>query len=164
MIEEVEITEDIIIAAWKKGVEMGKLNRSILRGGGNLAGFIGEFVAADFYGAKVENTFEYDLVLPNGDTIDVKSKQTSVKPLEHYDCSIASSKTSKRQSCDYYVFVRVLNDFSKAWVLGWKSNEDYFNEARFLKKGTKDGDNKFTVRADCYNLEIKDLNQDKTIK
>jgi len=33
----------------------------------------------------------------------------------------------------------------------------YFKNARFLKKGTTDGDNGFLVRADCYNVPISGL-------
>jgi hypothetical protein len=37
------------------------------------------------------------------------------------------------------------------------TREEYFDTARFLKKGEKDGDNGFVVKADCYNVPIKDL-------
>lgn len=55
--------------------------------------------------------------------------------------------------------MRVKNDFSKAWILGLKNKNDYFNEARFLKKGKKYGDNGFVVKADCYNLQISQLDK-----
>ena len=51
---EVEITDEMLCAARKKAVEMGKLYKSITRGQGNLAGFIGEFIAQKVMGGKVE--------------------------------------------------------------------------------------------------------------
>ena len=41
---EVKVTNDMFLTAREKSVEVGKLNNSILNGGGNLAGFIGEII------------------------------------------------------------------------------------------------------------------------
>jgi hypothetical protein len=35
--------------------------------------------------------------------------------------------------------------------------EEYFEKAKFMKKGQYDPDNNYEVRADCYNLYIEDL-------
>lgn len=138
---------------------MGQLNNSIQRGGGSLGGFIGEFLAKEILGGEVKNTYEYDLVLPKGKTVDVKTKMTSVEPLPHYDCSIADYNTS--QNCDYYAFVRVKNDYSVGWFLGWIKKKDYFKKARKLTKGERDGDNGFVVKSDCWNLKIEELDEYK---
>jgi hypothetical protein len=37
-------------------------------------------------------------------------------------------------------------------------------QARFLKKGDLDGSNKFTVKADCWNMFYKDLLTLKELK
>jgi hypothetical protein len=42
---EVQITDDMLLAARAKATEMGRLNNSILRGGGSVAGFLGEQIA-----------------------------------------------------------------------------------------------------------------------
>ena len=112
---EVKITDEMLIKAREKTVEMGKLYNSILRGKGNMSGFIGEQLALKVLGGAWENTYDYDLKV-NDIRIDVKTKQTSVKPLPHYECSIAAFNT--KQDCDGYAFVRVLNDFSVGWFLG----------------------------------------------
>jgi hypothetical protein len=52
----------------------------------------------------------------------------------------------------------VLKDFSKGWFLGFLSKEEYFEKAKFMKKGDFDPDNGYEVRADCYNLTIEELN------
>lgn len=134
---------------------MGLIKNSIMKGDGSVAGFVGEFIAESVLGGKVDNTYEYDLIAPCGSTVDVKTKRTKVKPKDYYDCSIAAYNI--RQKCDYYAFVRVLNDFSKGWFLGWIKKVEYFDKGRFLKEGDRDGDNGFLVRSDCYNLKISEL-------
>jgi hypothetical protein len=133
---------------------MGKLHNSILRGKGNMSGFIGEQIALQILDGKWDNTFDYDLVV-NDKKVDVKTKQTSVKPLPHYECSIA--KLNTKQKCDAYAFVRILNDFSKGWYLGVLTKEDYYDKATFLRKGDVDPSNNYTVKADCYNVRIDEL-------
>jgi len=153
---EIDITPDMLSAAKAKATEMGTLNRSITGGEGNMAGFLGEQVALSVIGGEWCNTYEYDLIMEDGTKVDVKTKRTSVKPKDYYDCSIA--KLNTKQECDRYDFVRISNDLSVAWYLGWKGKQEYFDEARFLQKGDTDGDNGFVVKSDCYNIAIKDLN------
>lgn len=152
---EVAITPTMLVEARDKAAEMGKLHNSITSGAGNIAGFIGEAIAQQVLGGKLDNTYDYDLVLDNGTKIDVKTKQTSVKPLDSYDCSIANLNT--KQQCDYYAFVRVKNDFTVGWYLGVYSKELYMRDAVFMKKGTVDPSNGYVVKSDCWNLKINKL-------
>lgn len=152
---EVKITEDHMQQATVLAEDLGELRNSITTGDGNLAGFVGEVIVAQIMGASHSNTYDYDLVLPDGKTVDVKTKRTNYVPKEHYDCSVAAFNT--RQKCDYYVFVRVKNDFSSAWILGLYSKADYFKDATFHRKGDYDSNNSFTFKADCYNIQISKL-------
>ena len=152
---EVVITGEMLVTARDKAAEMGKLRNSITRGQGNLAGFLGEAVAQHVLGGELANTYEYDLVMKDGTTIDVKTKLTSVKPLDTYACSIAKLNTT--QECDYYAFTRIKNDYSVGWYLGVCSKERYYKEAILLEKGTVDPDNGYIVRSSCYNLLIHRL-------
>ena len=154
--KEIKVSLDMIENARIKSTEMGKLHNSILKGGGNLAGFIGEQIALECLGGEWHNTYSYDIILPDGKKVDVKTKQTSVKPLPEYDCSIAKFNT--KQECDMYAFVRVKNDLTIGWYLGSMDKKEYFKKAIFMKKGYVDPSNNFTVRADCYNMKIEDLN------
>ena len=154
---EVVITGDMLVTARDKAAEMGRLNNSITRGQGNLAGFIGEAVAQQVMGGVLANTYDYDLILCNGKTVDVKTKQTSVKPLETYECSIAALNTT--QECDYYAFVRVKNDFSVGWFLGVYEKQQYMLDAVFMKRGNIDSSNGYVVKSDCYNLPIHQLKE-----
>ena len=155
MIVEVDITPEQVEKARTLAEDLGKLKNSITKGDGNVAGFLGEVVVAELMDAKHANTYDYDLILPNGKTVDVKTKRTGFEPRGHYDCSVSAFNT--RQACDYYAFVRVKNDLSVAWVLGFYEKARYFKDARFYKKGDYDPDNRFTFKADSYNIKISEL-------
>jgi hypothetical protein len=152
------VSEDMKDNAKMKAAEMGTLNNSILKGEGNLIGFIGEELAQKVIGGRIQNSYDYDIILASGKTVDVKTKKTTVIPKDNYDCSVASYNT--KQKCDYYCFVRVKDDLSCGWVLGVYDKKDYFKDAVFLKKGQIDPSNNFTVKADCYNIKIKQLKKE----
>ena len=154
---EVQVSSDTLSKSKARAKEMGNLKNSITKGQGNLAGFVGEQVVADYYGFTIKNTYDYDLVTKGGKKVDVKTKRTTVEPKPYYECSIAAFNT--KQKCDTYFFVRVSNDMKTAWILGYKMKDEYFQQAKFLKKGDIDPDNNFTVKADCYNLPIYELEQ-----
>ena len=151
---QVEITNEMLVSAREKATEMGQLNNSILKGQGSLAGFVGEQVVMQILGGKWENTYDYDINVDNV-RVEVKTKQTTVQPMSHYECSVAAFNI--KQSCDAYAFVRVLKDFSVGWFLGVMNKDEFFQKAKKLKKGEVDPSNNFTVRADCYNLRIDEL-------
>jgi|DEB0MinimDraft_12_1074336.scaffolds.fasta_scaffold04297_2 hypothetical protein len=154
---EVQITNSMRETAHDMSSEMGILSRSITRGQGNVYGFLGELVALDVLGGIHQNTMDYD-ILVDGSKIDVKTKKTTVKPKPDYDCSVAD--LTRKQNCDYYAFVRVLSDQSVGWFLGVKKAEQYFTDARYIKKGDYDNSNGFTARANCYNMPISALDVD----
>ena len=159
----VEFTDEDRSLASKLSDEMGKLNNSIESGDGNIAGFLGEIAAQRTYGGEISHTYEYDLILPDKRTADVKTKRTSTPPRDYYDCSVANF--NPRQDCNIYIFCRVHYDNSKAWVLGHYDKKKYIEDARFLRRGEQDGDNGFIVRADCYNMAINQLekpNEDRS--
>ena len=141
---------------------MGAVRNSIRSGKGNAIGFIGELLIAEALNVEplLNATKDYDLVMPDGTTIDVKTKETSVVPRGYYDCSIAA--TSLHQECDVYVFARYAREASKLgrsvlFVCGWLPHDEYFSIARELKKGEQDGDNGYIVKADCFNVRIDQL-------
>jgi len=156
---EVKITDDMRSKAHHQAERLGVLKGSITKGKGNVFGFLGEQIALLIIGGKPVNTFDYDLIIPNPPVgklkIDVKTKRTTVKPLPHYECSVAD--ITRKQDCDYFAFIRVLDDQTKGWFLGMKKRNDYFDEATYLQKGDKDPSNNFIVRANCYNMAISAL-------
>ena len=154
---KLEVTNDIVEIAISKSKEMGELNNSITSGEGNLAGFIGEEIVSRFIGGTIQNTYDYDIICC-GKTYDVKTKRCTSPPKEFYECSVAAFNI--KQKCDKYVFVRVQfknNRYGPAWILGCKDKAEYFQKSKKMKKGEIDPSNNFIVKADCYNMSIKEL-------
>lgn len=154
---QVEITEEMRVHAIKKAEQMGTLNNSIMNGKGNAIGFLGEEVARELIGGKEHNTFQFDFYDPRGHAVEVKTKLCSSKPQPHYDCTVSGFNST--QECDYYAFVRILNDYKTAWVLGSKIPQEYYGEARHYQKGDRDESNNFTFRSEAFNLRISDLDE-----
>ena len=151
---QVKITPDIIRRAKKKAATVGNLQGSITGSLSHVVGAIGEIIVADAMGANESNTYDYDLVR-DGERIDVKTKRCNTRPFPHYDCSVAAHGTN--QNCDSYVFVRILTDTSRAWILGSIPKQDFYTRATKYKRGDIDPANGFTFKADCYNLPISEL-------
>ena len=154
MIEITPTDNQIKEAQLKSGDTMG-LQGSITGGGGSPAGALGEIVVRDLLGYVQANTAHYDLYTDQGIRIDIKTKRCTSAPKPFYECSIAAH--GSRQECDEYIFVRVLKNLRKAWILGRISKDEYFAKAVRHKKGDKDESNNFTFKSDCYNIAIEDL-------
>lgn len=155
---EVELTNYIRNIAWGKSRDMGRLKNSITEGDGNFVGFAGELICQKILGGVLTNTYDYDIVLADGRTVDSKSKKCATSPYPHYECSIADFNIT--QACDFLAFARIefLNGkYTRGWFLGVIKKAEYFQRARKLIKGTVDGSNGFKVRTDCYNLRIDEL-------
>jgi len=154
---EVEVTREQVQRA-KELYNFGVLKNSIMKGKSNKYGAIGEILVYDHYATSYPidftSTFNYDMII-NGITVDVKTKRTTVTPKPYYYCSVSNDST--HQQCDMLYFVRVMEDLSKAWLLGCKERLDFYNEATFKRKGETDT-NGWKFKADCYNLEIDKLN------
>ena len=152
---EVPITDKMRSYAHAKAKDLGVLNNSITRGRGNVIGFLGEVMVAEYFDCMLDNSYEHDLMSPNGLLLEVQTKKTTVTPKAHFEVSIARFNT--KQSCYYYVFCRVLEDQSVGWILGYDTPTVYKKTCKFLKKGEVDPDNNYTVKADCYNKPIDKL-------
>jgi hypothetical protein len=157
MIQEFKVKPEWVSQANILSEQMGSLNKSITHGEGNVAGFIGELCVHNLIGGTHNPTVNYDIIL-NDKKYDVKTKRCTSVPLPNYECSIAAYNPN--QECDYYIFTRVLSDYSNCWILGYISKKEYLDNARYCKKGEKDEKSSFGWRfkANCYNLEINKLN------
>lgn len=152
---KIPINSEIIEASESRAKKMGMLNNSIAQGEGSVAGFIGEHIVADILNGMIEDTYDYDIVLKNNDTVDVKTKRVSSEPKDYYSCSVAKFNT--KQKCTYYAFTRVMTNMSAAWYLGKIKKEQFYDIATFHKRGDIDINNNFIFRADCYNICIREL-------
>mgnify|MGYP003345028626 CR=1 FL=1 len=142
-----------ITEAQQKAKHLGVLNNSIRKGEGNVYGFLGEILMAYYLKVNIENTYDYDLIVKNY-KVDVKTKTCTSEPKPNYFCTVADYNT--KQDCDIYAFVRILEDFSKAWLLGYCSKKYFYEKAKFFRKGDLDPSSNlgWKFRADCYNLQI----------
>ena len=138
-----------------RAAKLPLLNNSIRKGAGSLVAYIGEEVVKNVLNGKIEDTYDYDIVYQNI-KVDVKTKERTVAPKSHYECSVADFNT--QQDCDEYAFVSVLNTLEEAWYLGKISKPDFYKKAAFHRKGEIDPANNFTFQADCYNIPISELN------
>jgi len=154
---KIKIPAEYIKQAKKESKELGILKNSFTKGAGNVVGILGEKIVKDYFNLDNEHDFDHDLT-GNGKKIEVKTKKCTSKPKNHYRCSV--SKWSKHQICDYYIFVRVLEDYSKGWILGYISQKEFYKQATFYRKGEGDKTSPFgwTFKEDCYNLPISKLN------
>lgn len=155
----IKITKEQIERA-RNLYSFNELKGSITNGKSNIYGSLGEIIIYDIYKKKgltvdFNSTYDYDLIIQNY-KVDVKTKRTTVIPKPHYLCSISSFNT--RQKCEFYFFLRINENLKDCYLLGYKKKKEFFNEAKFNKKGTLDV-NGWAFKDDCYNLKIEMLNQ-----
>jgi len=152
---EITPTKEQIEQAKREAKNLGSLSGSITRGAGNVAGFLGEIIVAELLAATRQNTYDYDMLDADGIKIDVKTKRCTSAPKEFYDCVVPAH--GSKQSCDDYVFVRVLENLKTAWVLGRKPKKEFYADATYRKKGDVDESCGFVYKASCYVLPMSQL-------
>lgn len=149
-----EISKTALDRVKTRAEKLPLLRNSIRKGEGKMVAYIGEEVVKKVLGGEIKDTYDYDIVY--GQTkVDVKTKERTVAPRDHYECSVADFNT--KQDCDEYAFVSVLSSLKMAWYLGKISKNKFYETATFHKKGEVDPDNNFTFKADCYNIPIHKL-------
>ena len=155
-----KINKKVLNASKKRARKLPLLNNSIRKGEGAIVAYIGEEVVNKVLKGKIEDTYDYDIIYGKNIKVDVKTKERTVPPKKHYNCTVADFNT--KQKCDEYAFVSVLNDHSAAWYLGKINKKDFYKKATFYKEGELDPDSppsrEFYFRADCYNIPISELN------
>ncbi len=122
-----------------------------------IAGFIGEEIVSNILGGEIENTYDYDVVR-SGKKYDVKQKDALAHLTRITNAQLLHLTQSKNVTPMYLLEcnTKTINlDQLGCWDK--KNKNDYFREAKKLKKGQVDPSNNFTVKADCYNLSISEL-------
>jgi hypothetical protein len=161
------------------------LKNSIMGGGGNVYGALGEVIAMDYFNLSETDynaTKDYDLVM-SGNTVDVKTEIHRVSDLKrddneseinyqkrkdkyhspklNYLCKIKD--TSKHQECDFYLYTRVTKDYGYVWILGFILRKNFKKKATQYMKGDVDPTSRIgkTIKADCMAIQIQDLSLTK---
>ena len=102
-------SKDMLDRAKAKANNLGSIKNSILKGRGNLAGYLGEEALAPYIGAEIVSNnrgldkYNHDLLMKDGNRVEVKTKRRTVKPRSNYDVSVAH--TSTHQKPDIYAFI-----------------------------------------------------------
>ena len=163
----------MIDRARNKARKLGAIKNSILQGGGNLAGYLGEEAVASYINAEIiscndgDDKYNYD-IWKDKTRIEIKTKRRTVPPLDYYDVSVA--KTSRHQRPDLYIFAsiefenmamengkRTYRGIKNIWILGQAEPEDYFARAKIWQAGDVDITNGFKTHVDMYNLPISEI-------
>lgn len=160
MIKEIQISLAVINEA-KEHYAFDELKNSQRKGSGNYIGAIAELVIRDTFNGKLENTFDYDLII-KGKKIEVKQKQFSAgyKPQDSWNISIEAHNVD--QKCDLYCFTLIPSDLRVMYLCGWIEKEKFYKKAILYQKGEmvpiQDGSGR-TWKASCsiYALPIRDL-------
>ena len=160
---ELPFDDKIIREATEWAENLGGIYNSITRGDGNFAGRFGELVLAKHLGVEVEDHKDYDLIY-NDSKVEVKTKRRATKPKSNYTVNIAA--TSKHQKPDKDAFLSLeyadrdsggnYSDLQYIWLCGYKSAEQFFEEAEFWPKGTP-ATPAFKTHRDMYVLTIGEL-------
>ena len=159
-----------------KAKKLGGIKNSILKGGGNAAGYLGEEAVASYIKAKIiscdegNDKYDYDIWSNDERRIEVKTKRRTVEPKDYFDVSIA--KTSVHQRPDLYIFVSIEFENMKIvkgkrnyfgikniWIVGQAEPEDYFSRANIWRAGDIDKRNGFKTHVDMYNLPISEIDE-----
>ena len=156
---------EMIRAATDWAENLGGIYNSITKGDGNYAGRLGELALAKHLGVEVKDHKDYDLIY-NDSKVEVKTKRRATKPKPNYTVNIAS--TSRHQKPDTYAFLSVeysdrdsggnYSDLLKIWLCGYKSADQFFEEAEFWPKGTPDPPF-FKTHREMYVMKIEELDE-----
>ena len=146
-----DFDDSMIARAKEKAASLGSINNSILKGGGNIAGYLGEEALAPYIDAQIVSNnrgldkYNHDLLLDCGHRLEVKTKRRTVPPKSYYDVSIA--ETSRHQKPDLYAFISLEFDratkthpkkyygLKNVWLCGFMSSYEYWERAKLWESG-----------------------------
>ena len=168
-----DFDDSMIARAKEKAASLGSINNSILKGGGKIAGYLGEEELAPYIDAQIVSNnrgldkYNHDLLLDCGHRLEVKTKRRTVPPKSYYDVSIA--ETSRHQKPDLYAFISLEFDratkthpkkyygLKNVWLCGFMSSYEYWERAKLWESGKIDRTNNFKTHVNMYNLPIGEL-------
>tara|TARA_R100001377_G_scaffold82600_1_gene63151 strand:+ start:511 stop:1053 length:543 start_codon:yes stop_codon:yes gene_type:complete len=169
---ELPFDKEMIARSKQKAMSLGYINNSILKGAGNLAGYLGEEALAPYVDAEIVSNnrgldkYNYDLLVQT-QRVEVKTKRRTVAPRPNYDVSVA--ETSSHQRPDIYAFISLEFDrvtkthpkqyygLKKIWLCGFMPANEFWERSELWEKGKIDKTNNFKTHVNMYNLSVRDL-------
>lgn len=167
-----DIDDEIVLEANKRLSQQPIYDYSHRGLEANQVGILGEiifekwlsYLNIPFINEK-KTTHDYRLININR-TIEVKTKDRTVRPKSSYDCSVPLYN-HEHQLADYYVFVSLLRDttipdnqirrFKQGFILGACDKLTLEKNGVMWKKGQTDNSNGTTFWTDCINVKINQL-------
>ncbi len=162
--------------AQTRAEELGLLDRSIRGLQASQVGALGELIGMDYLrglGVELEEVYStsYDVrakVAGEWKTIEFKTKERTVDPLPHYDCTVPAYN-HEHQRPDYFIFISLVSSgkseritrFSKGFILGSISLERFEKVAKSWNPSKTDSSNGWTPTINCYNVAIAELDPPK---
>lgn len=168
---EVEVAS-LLDEAQRRAEAVGALDQSMRGMQGNQVGALGELVGmrllrersvsfTEVYSVGHDVTFLQDGV-PR--TMEFKTKERTVAPLEHYDCTIPLYNHHVQRP-DYYFFISLLSSgksddirrFTKAYILGVITLGKLESVGKRWTPQQVDESNNWRPTIDCLNVKVSDL-------
>ena len=170
------LTEEMLRAAYERAKALPEYEYSHRKLQANFVGCIGELVMGDFFRRKGvqfsddRHQTTHDFLVSNGITLDVKTKDRTVKPRRNYDNSVPLYN-HEHQRPDYYYFVSLLRNrkrpvvdiyrFSHAFIVGGLDIATWEAKGRVWEADETDPDNGTTFWISCINVSMVDLLSNK---
>ena len=134
------------------------LNRFGSEGKRIFEGYLGEAMVCSHFHMEDVDDYEYDSML-NNNKIEIKTISGKFKPPPYYLATVNSclEGEQRKQNSDYYVFTRILNDYSLGWIVGFIECDEFFRIGHFVKKG-ETYENMLFEKADATCARINELN------
>lgn len=135
-VPEYSFTEDEVEWCKKQAVLLKGLPRNIRGEKVTEYGVLGELAAWRMIGGvwmlntEDQARYQYD-IRSKGKRVEVKTKEAFGN--KQLPCRIWDYNAP--QDCDFYMFVQVAKDFSRAWVLGYISKCNFYRHADYYSRG-----------------------------
>jgi hypothetical protein len=168
---EVEVAS-LLDEAQHRAESVGALDQSMRGMQANQVGALGELVGIRLLREREVSFTEvycvgYDVeFIDNGvsRTMEFKTKERTVAPLEHYDCTIPLYN-HEVQRPDYYFFISLLSSgksddirrFTKAYILGVITLGELESIGKRWTPQQVDESNNWRPTIDCLNVKVSDL-------
>jgi len=159
--------DELLDRAADRAASWPTYRRSMRERAANEVGALGEIVALTYLErlpVEVVDAGEigHDFVV-GGKTVDVKTKERTVAPKPHYECSVPDYLDGV-QTPDLYLFVSLLsvggegmNRFRRAWVLGTLPHDEFHATATHWTPDMLDPRNGWRATIPVRNVPISAL-------
>jgi len=164
MIQEVNITDKMLSEAKSRNEKFQKKYGNIGthrtdKTKQRMTGYIAE--AAIKYLCGIDYSDDDSVDFTYGQiTLDSKAQGCNSAPKDYYVATLYEEQ--KNRDVDYYVFSRVKNDWSRAWICGFISKNLFFDKAELIPAGTKN--NNFVYDQSRFEIQYKNLQPIQNIK